>query len=74
MTAEKLLKTLPHLQAQIDSLLEFDCSAQVRNRDHTKGEGGCGVILEFRSSSLHRIDPRLSFDVMRFIDMNNVEM
>ena len=30
MTGEKLLKTLPHLQAQIDSLLEFDCSAQVR--------------------------------------------
>jgi len=31
MTAEKLLKTLPHLQAQIDSLLEFDCSAQDLN-------------------------------------------
>eukprot|EP00088_Acartia_fossae_P034121 TRINITY_DN349_c0_g1_i5.p1 TRINITY_DN349_c0_g1~~TRINITY_DN349_c0_g1_i5.p1 ORF type:complete len:841 (-),score=235.56 TRINITY_DN349_c0_g1_i5:1003-3525(-) len=31
MTGEKLLKTLPHLQAQIDSLLEFDCSAQDLN-------------------------------------------
>jgi hypothetical protein len=31
MSGEKLLKTLPHLQAQIDSLLEFDCSAQDLN-------------------------------------------
>ena len=30
MTGEKLLKTLPVLQAQIDALLEFDCTAQVR--------------------------------------------
>ena len=27
MNAEKLLKTLPALQAQLDSLLEFDCSS-----------------------------------------------
>jgi phosphatidylinositol-binding clathrin assembly protein len=27
MNADKLLKTLPVLQAQLDSLLEFDCSA-----------------------------------------------
>jgi len=31
MTGDKLLKTLPHLQAQIDSLLEFDCSSQDLN-------------------------------------------
>ena len=29
MPAEKLLKTLPVLQQQIDALLEFDCTAQV---------------------------------------------
>lgn len=27
MHADKLLKTLPILQAQLDSLLEFDCTA-----------------------------------------------
>jgi len=31
MTGDKLVKTLPHLQAQIDALLEFDCSAQDLN-------------------------------------------
>ena len=29
MTGDKLLKTLPVLQAQIDALLEFDCTSQV---------------------------------------------
>ena len=29
MNADKLIKTLPHLQQQIDSLLEFDCTSQV---------------------------------------------
>lgn len=27
MNADKLLKTLPVLQAQLDALLEFDCTA-----------------------------------------------
>lgn len=27
MNAEKLLKTLPCLQSQLDALIEFDCSA-----------------------------------------------
>ena len=34
MNAEKLLKTLPVLQGQLDALLEFDCSAN----DLTNGE------------------------------------
>ena len=29
MNTDKLLKTLPHLQQQIDALLEFDCTSQV---------------------------------------------
>jgi len=31
MNADKLIKTLPHLQQQIDSLLEFDCTSQDLN-------------------------------------------
>ena len=31
MNGEKLLKTLPMLQAQVDALLEFDCAAQDLN-------------------------------------------
>lgn len=34
MNADKLLKTLPVLQAQLDGLLEFDCQAN----DLTNGE------------------------------------
>lgn len=34
MNAEKLLKTLPVLQAQLDGLLEFDC----QSNDLTNGE------------------------------------
>ena len=33
MTGDKLLKTLPVLQAQIDALLEFDCTSQVQKMD-----------------------------------------
>ena len=29
MTGDKLLKTLPLLQNQVDALLEFDCTATV---------------------------------------------
>jgi len=44
MTAEKLLKTLPVLQAQIDALLEFDCSSQ----DLNNGVINCSFMLLFR--------------------------
>merc|ERR1719154_293848 len=44
MTAEKLLKTLPVLQAQVDALLEFDCSAQ----DLNNGVINCSFMLLFR--------------------------
>lgn len=44
MNAEKLLKTLPHLQAQLDSLLEFDCSAN----DLTNGVINMCFMLLFR--------------------------
>ena len=33
MNTDKLLKTLPHLQQQIDALLEFDCTSQVNKVD-----------------------------------------
>ena len=33
MNTDKLLKTLPHLQQQIDALLEFDCTSQVNKDD-----------------------------------------
>lgn len=42
MTGDKLLKTLPHLQAQIDSLLEFDCSSQDLNNGVING---CFMLL-----------------------------
>jgi len=44
MTGEKLLKTLPTLQAQVDALLEFDCSAQ----DLNNGVINCSFMLLFR--------------------------
>lgn len=44
MTAEKLLKTLPILQAQVDALLEFDCSSQ----DLNNGVINCSFMLLFR--------------------------
>ncbi|XP_011498201.1 PREDICTED: phosphatidylinositol-binding clathrin assembly protein LAP isoform X3 [Ceratosolen solmsi marchali] len=44
MNAEKLLKTLPVLQAQLDSLLEFDCSAN----DLTNGVISMAFMLLFR--------------------------
>ncbi|XP_058804173.1 phosphatidylinositol-binding clathrin assembly protein unc-11-like [Phymastichus coffea] len=44
MNAEKLLKTLPVLQAQLDSLLEFDCSAN----DLTNGVINMTFMLLFR--------------------------
>uniref|UniRef100_A0A8D8C370 Phosphatidylinositol-binding clathrin assembly protein LAP n=3 Tax=Culex pipiens TaxID=7175 RepID=A0A8D8C370_CULPI len=44
MTAEKLLKTLPVLQAQLDSLLEFDCTAN----DLTNGVINMCFMLLFR--------------------------
>lgn len=44
MTAEKLLKTLPALQAQLDALLEFDCTAQ----DLTNGVINMTFMLLFR--------------------------
>ena len=52
MTGDKLLKTLPHLQAQIDSLLEFDCSSQVgcsthvllHRAPHPKGEADTKIF------------------------------
>lgn len=42
MNAEKLLKTLPVLQGQLDSLLEFDCSAN----DLTNGEYSQAPLLQ----------------------------
>jgi hypothetical protein len=44
MNAEKLLKTLPVLQAQLDSLLEFDCSAN----DLTNGVISMAFMILFR--------------------------
>ncbi|XP_015122638.1 phosphatidylinositol-binding clathrin assembly protein unc-11 isoform X4 [Diachasma alloeum] len=44
MNAEKLLKTLPVLQAQLDALLEFDCSAN----DLTNGVISMCFMLLFR--------------------------
>merc|ERR1719228_955011 len=44
MSGEKLLKTLPVLQAQVDALLEFDCSAQ----DLNNGVINCSFMLLFR--------------------------
>ncbi|XP_048513081.1 phosphatidylinositol-binding clathrin assembly protein LAP isoform X12 [Athalia rosae] len=44
MNAEKLLKTLPVLQAQLDSLLEFDCTAN----DLTNGVINMAFMLLFR--------------------------
>lgn len=42
MTADKLLKTLPVLQAQLDALLEFDCTAD----DLTNG--GLYILIYMR--------------------------
>lgn len=44
MNAEKLLKTLPVLQAQLDALLEFDCTAN----DLTNGVINMCFMLLFR--------------------------
>lgn len=44
MNAEKLLKTLPALQAQLDALLEFDCTAQ----DLSNGVINMAFMLLFR--------------------------
>lgn len=44
MPADKLLKTLPALQNQIDALLEFDCSAN----DLTNGVVNTAFLLLFR--------------------------
>lgn len=44
MNAEKLLKTIPSLQSQLDALLEFDCSAN----DLTNGIINMCFMLLFR--------------------------
>lgn len=44
MNSEKLLKTLPVLQSQLDSLLEFDCTAT----DLTNGVINMAFMLLFR--------------------------
>lgn len=44
MNADKLLKTLPVLQAQLDALIEFDCSAN----DLTNGVINMCFMLLFR--------------------------
>lgn len=44
MNADKLLKTLPVLQAQLDALLEFDCTAN----DLTNGVINMCFMLLFR--------------------------
>jgi len=44
MAADKLLKTVPALQGQIDALLEFDCSAN----DLTNGVVNTAFLLLFR--------------------------
>lgn len=44
MAAEKLLKTIPVLQAQVDALLEFDCTAN----DLTNGVINAAFMLLFR--------------------------
>ena len=36
MTGDKLLKTLPLLQNQVDALLEFDCTATVLSEREEK--------------------------------------
>lgn len=48
MNADKLLKTLPVLQAQLDGLLEFDCTAN----DLTNGKA---CITTFREYKIHSI-------------------
>lgn len=40
MNADKLLKTLPVLQSQLDSLLEFDC----QSNDLSNGENETGTL------------------------------
>lgn len=44
MNAEKLLKTLPALQAQLDALVEFDCTPQ----DLSNGVINMAFMLLFR--------------------------
>lgn len=44
INAEKLLKTLPTLQSQLDSLLEFDCTAN----DLTNGVINMSFMLLFK--------------------------
>jgi hypothetical protein len=44
MNAEKLLKTLPVLQSQLDALLEFDCTAN----DLINGVINMAFMLLFR--------------------------
>lgn len=44
MNAEKLLKTLPALQSQLDALLEFDCTSN----DLTNGVINMAFMLLFR--------------------------
>lgn len=47
MNADKLLKTLPVLQAQLDGLLEFDCTAN----DLTNGK--CATEFLFKLQKIH---------------------
>lgn len=42
MNTDKLLKTLPVLQAQLDGLLEFDCQAN----DLTNGKNNLQLFLK----------------------------
>ena len=44
MNTDKLLKTIPILQSQVDALLEFDCSAN----DLTNGVINAAFMLLFR--------------------------
>ncbi len=44
MNTDKLIKTIPTLQSQVDSLLEFDCSAN----DLTNGVINAAFMLLFR--------------------------
>lgn len=52
MNAEKLLKTLPVLQAQLDSLLEFDCTSN----DLTNGVINMCFMLLFRDLIRYVLD------------------
>ncbi|KAF0764659.1 phosphatidylinositol-binding clathrin assembly protein LAP isoform X1 [Aphis craccivora] len=64
MNSEKLLKTLPVLQSQLDALLEFDCSAA----DLTNGVINMAFMLLFRD--LIRLFAGYNDSIINLLEMN----